>query len=100
MSLTPWILTGLVELPCASHAGDEVGPDEVPGCPECGKMFYTHECWFCGATVITFGSGPSDDIMADASVSSAGDLMCYDCAVRTEQEELEDDDLWGIGDES
>lgn len=72
--------------------------DSVPGCPECGKLLSWGSCWFCGIDFLIFGTG-GDDIIADAAVTTSGDLMCFPCAAHFESVEEEDQD-WGLYDES
>ena len=79
--------------PCALHLGeleiDPIGPDgeNLPGCPECGCLLDTEGCSWCGVQWIAFGGWSADDIMRPAEITSSGDLMCANCAERTEEEE-------------
>jgi hypothetical protein len=84
-----------VPLPCAWIHPDaleiDTRNDNVPGCPECGKLLNWGHCWFCNTEFLIFGTG-GDDVMADASITLSGDLMCFPCAVEVERQEQEEDD--------
>lgn len=71
--------------PCALHLGeleiDPISPDgeNYPSCPECGCLFETSDCSWCGAEWITFGDNAIDDTIRSAAINSSGDLMCARC---------------------
>lgn len=88
-------IPGMVPLPCLQHIHEieiDTERDGPAGCPECGKMIWTAICWFCGAETIDWSkSGPSyDDVVGYPAVTSSGDFMCFDCAVRVEEDEQEE----------
>lgn len=79
--------------PCALHGGIDEGwydsEENIPCCPDCGKMLNTDICIWCGASNLSYGNS-GDDLMADASVTSSGDLVCANCAEDIEDAENEE----------
>jgi DNA-directed RNA polymerase subunit RPC12/RpoP len=55
-------------------------------CPGCGTILSYKSCEKCGKEVLKFGNG-FDDVVADASISESGDLICTRCALYYDDEE-------------
>lgn len=80
--------------------GNVYDPDFLPpGCPECGKLLEWEECQKCGDIWLSFRAGYGDDVMAPASVTDQGDVMCSQCAEAYDEESLEEDADYFDGDE-
>ena len=81
--------------PCALHPEPDFGPEQIDevmqslACPDCGKMLQSDWCSWCGAGWIVYGDSV-DDVIADASVTSSGDLVCCECAEQIEEDDLEE----------
>lgn len=91
--------------PCKWHEGDtpiiqDPDPENylAPGCSNCGTMYPTKECEDtafgkgCGLEYLDWGEKAFDDVIAGPYVTTSGDLYCFRCGPRMDEEEEQADD--------
>lgn len=80
---------------CEWHENESpLSPDEVAGCPECGRMIATKTCEGCGEEFYDWDHRGFDDILAGPACTSSGDFCCTYCLphIERERERAEEED--------
>lgn len=82
---------------CEWHDGEiayYTAAEDVPYCPECGRMIAVKECGACHDTFMDWDYRSFDDIVAGPGVTRQGDFCCIYCLyfieAELEQQEMED----------